>query len=64
MHRHVLSDFAKSDKVWLGPLLVSVADNAPLLAAGDDSTFMNKVSIALGSQDKADDGRKAGKAKD
>jgi PTH1 family peptidyl-tRNA hydrolase len=64
VHRHVLSDFAKADKDWLGPLLVSVADNAPLLAAGDDSTFMNKVSIALGSQDKADDGRKAGKAKD
>ncbi len=61
VQRHVLSDFSKADKDWLGPLLVSVADNAGLLAAGDDSTFMNKVAIALGSQDKAET-RKAGKA--
>jgi len=63
VQRHVLSDFAKADREWLGPLLVSVADNAPLLAAGDDSTFMNKVSIALGSQDKASPGKAVAKGK-
>ncbi len=52
VQRHVLSDFAKADGDWLGSLLVAVADAAPLLASGDDSTFMNKVSLALGSQDK------------
>lgn len=62
VQRHVLSDFSKADRDWLGPLLVAVADNAPRLAAGDDSTFMNRVAIALGSQDKADNGRTAGKA--
>jgi len=66
VQRHVLSDFAKADKEWLGPLLVAIADNASLLAKGDDSTFMNKVSIALGSQDKERPGKtgggKAGKA--
>jgi peptidyl-tRNA hydrolase, PTH1 family len=61
VQRHVLSDFAKADRDWLGPLLVSVADNAGLLAGGDDSSFMNKVAIALGSQDKPEAPRKAGK---
>lgn len=53
VHRYVLSDFAKSDHDWLGPLLVAVADNAAMLAAGDDAGFMNRTALALGSQDKA-----------
>ena len=44
---HVLGDFAKADRVWLEPLLEAVADAAPMLAAGDDSGFMNKVSLAV-----------------
>jgi len=57
VHRHVLSDFAKADRDWLGPLLVAVADNAAMLAEGDDAGFMNRVALALGSQDKAAGGK-------
>lgn len=41
---HVLENFAKSDIVWLGPLLEAVAEAAPLLVAGQDNKFMTKVA--------------------
>jgi peptidyl-tRNA hydrolase, PTH1 family len=44
---HVLGDFAKADHEWLDPLLAAIADNADLLAKGDDNSFMNKVSLAV-----------------
>lgn len=44
---HVLGDFSKRDFEWLDPLLGVLADNAPLLAKGDDSSFANKVHLAL-----------------
>ena len=44
---HVLSDFAKADRAWLEPLLAAVADHAPLLLAGEDGSFQNKVHLAL-----------------
>src|SRR5882762_8728345 len=50
VHGHVLSDFAKSDRPWVGALLDAVADNAALLVAEKDSTFQNRVHLAL--QDK------------
>lgn len=43
---HVLKDFAKADQDWLGPLLDAIAENAALLAAGQDSKFMSKVTLA------------------
>lgn len=46
VHGHVLGDFAKADREWLEPLLEAVADAAPMLVAGDDNGFMNKVSLA------------------
>ena len=42
---YVLSDFAKADAAWLEPLLEAIAEAAPLLAAGDDSGFMNRVAL-------------------
>ena len=48
---HVLHDFAKADQDWLQPLLAAIADNAGLLAKGDDSTFMNRVHLATRSDD-------------
>lgn len=51
VQRHVLSDFARADSDWLGPLLAAVADNAPLLAAGDEAGFMNKVALAVAGGD-------------
>lgn len=49
VNSHVLGDFAKADHQWLDPMLDAIADNADLLASGDHSTFMNKVSLAVPS---------------
>jgi PTH1 family peptidyl-tRNA hydrolase len=46
-HIHVLSDFGKADKAWLEPLIETISDNAPLLAAHDFATFQNKIHLAL-----------------
>lgn len=45
---HVLGDFAKSDKVWLEPLIDAIADNASMLVKGEDSQLMNKLALAVG----------------
>jgi len=42
---HVLHDFAKSDRLWLDPLIDAIAQAAPHLADGDDAGFMNKVAL-------------------
>src|ERR1700704_7132216 len=47
VHGHVLSDFAKSDRPWVEALCAAVADNAGLLATEKDSTFQNRVHLAL-----------------
>jgi PTH1 family peptidyl-tRNA hydrolase len=47
VHPHVLSDFAKSEKPWVEALCDIVADNAELLAKGQDSSFQNKVHLAM-----------------
>src|SRR3546814_719648 len=44
VHGHVLSDFAKADKVWLETLLDAVAGEIPLLVAGDAPHFMSRVA--------------------
>src|SRR3954469_15494177 len=59
VHSPVLSDFAKSDRPWIEALCAAVADNAGLLASERDSTFQNRVHLALqatGFFDKGDDG--------
>ncbi|WP_027151046.1 aminoacyl-tRNA hydrolase [Mesorhizobium sp. WSM2561] len=47
VHGHVLGDFAKADREWLAVLLDTIADDAGLLAKGDDNSFMNRVTLAL-----------------
>ena len=47
VQHYVLSDFAKSEKGWVEALLDIMADNADLLARGDDATFQNKVHLAM-----------------
>lgn len=47
VHGHVLGDFSKADQEWLTVLLDAVADNADLIAKGDDSGFMNRIAVAL-----------------
>ncbi|MEZ5790764.1 MAG: aminoacyl-tRNA hydrolase [Nitratireductor sp.] len=53
VQRHVLGDFAKVDGEWLEPFLQAIADNIALLVAGEDSTFMNKVSLAASGKQEA-----------
>jgi peptidyl-tRNA hydrolase, PTH1 family len=47
MERYVLQDFAKSDWPWVEALCDIVADNVALLIEGKDSTFQNKVHLAM-----------------
>ena len=43
---YVLHDFARADQAWLDSLLAAVAREAPRLADGDPSGFMNAVALA------------------
>src|SRR6187551_3425090 len=47
VHSHVLNDFAKAERPQLEALVDAVTDNVALLATGKDSTFQNKVHLAL-----------------
>src|SRR6201993_1898580 len=47
VHGHVLSDFAKSDRAWVEALCAAIADNAGLLAKGQDASFANKVHLVM-----------------
>ncbi|HET9715016.1 MAG TPA: aminoacyl-tRNA hydrolase [Pseudolabrys sp.] len=44
---HVLGDFAKSEWPWVEALCEVIADNVPLLVEGRDSTFQNRVHLAM-----------------
>src|SRR6202161_3104613 len=59
VHSYVLSDFAKDERPWVETLCEAVADSAGLLVTGRDSTFQNKVHLAMqakGFFEKDDDG--------
>ncbi|MTJ79926.1 MAG: aminoacyl-tRNA hydrolase [Telmatospirillum sp.] len=43
----VLGDFAKADESWLAPLLDALADDLPLLLAGNEAQFLNKIAQAV-----------------
>ena len=61
VHSYVLSDFFKEERPLVEALRDAVADNAALLATGRDSTFQNKVHLAMqarGFLEKGDDGEK------
>ena len=47
VHPYVLSDFAKSERPWVEALCEIMADNAELLAKGEDASFQNKVHLAM-----------------
>ena len=40
-----------ADREWIDPLLAAIADNAALLAKGDDANFMNRVHLATADED-------------
>jgi len=47
MESYVLQDFAKDERPWVEALCEIVADNVGLLIEGKDSTFQNKVHLAM-----------------
>jgi PTH1 family peptidyl-tRNA hydrolase len=57
VHSYVLSDFFKDERPWVEALRDAIAENAGLLATDRDSTFQNKVHLAMqakGFFDKSD----------
>lgn len=48
---YVLHDFARADREWIDPLLGAIAENAALLTAGNDSSFMNRVHLATAEEE-------------
>jgi PTH1 family peptidyl-tRNA hydrolase len=47
VHNYVLGDFAKSERPWVAALIDILADNADLIVRGEDSSFQNKVHLAM-----------------
>jgi PTH1 family peptidyl-tRNA hydrolase len=47
VYGHVLGDFGKAEREWVDALVDVIADNAALLAKGEDATFQNKVHLAM-----------------
>jgi PTH1 family peptidyl-tRNA hydrolase len=47
VQHYVLSDFAKSERGWVEALTAIMADNAELIARGEDASFQNKVHLAM-----------------
>jgi PTH1 family peptidyl-tRNA hydrolase len=43
----VLSDFGKNERPWVEALCAVIADNAELLAKGQDANFQNKVHLGM-----------------
>lgn len=49
VHNHVLNDFSKADREWVGALVKASAEHAGLLLKNDNSAFMSKVAAAMGA---------------
>jgi PTH1 family peptidyl-tRNA hydrolase len=47
VHNHVLSDFAKAERPWVEAVCDIIAENAGLIAKGDDANFQNKAHLAM-----------------
>jgi PTH1 family peptidyl-tRNA hydrolase len=50
VHGHVLSDFGKSERQWVDPLIKSVASHIELLLNDKDNDFMSKVAMDVAPQ--------------
>jgi PTH1 family peptidyl-tRNA hydrolase len=62
VQHYVLSDFAKDERGWLDALIAILADNADLIARGEDATFQNKVHLAMVAKGFGEAGSESGKA--
>jgi PTH1 family peptidyl-tRNA hydrolase len=47
VHSYVLNDFAKSEEPWVRALCSALADNAALIAKGDDAGLQNRIHLAM-----------------
>ncbi len=47
VHAHVLDDFSRDERPWVQAIQTIIADNADLLAQGQDAAFQNKVHLAM-----------------
>src|SRR6202046_71731 len=47
VEHYVLSDFARSEWLWVEALVDILAENAELLVRGGDASFQNKVHLAM-----------------
>ncbi|KAB2856629.1 MAG: aminoacyl-tRNA hydrolase [Bauldia sp.] len=47
VHSYVLNDFAKSEEPWVRTLCDALAENAALIAKGDDAGLQNKTHLAM-----------------
>lgn len=68
VHAYVLSDFAKSERPWVETMCDAIADHAELLARGEDSSFQNKIHLAMTAKgfdpDGSDDASSASREQD
>jgi PTH1 family peptidyl-tRNA hydrolase len=55
VHVHVLNDFAKAERPWVEALCDAITDNAALLVTSKDSSFQNKVHLAMQAKGFASD---------
>ncbi len=44
---YVLQDFAKAEREWVETVCDTMAENAALIAKGEDASFQNKVHLAM-----------------
>lgn len=51
VHGHVLSDFSKTDSIWLKKLIEAIGLHVPLMVHGKDNEFMSKVAQAVEMKD-------------
>jgi PTH1 family peptidyl-tRNA hydrolase len=47
VHPYVLTDLPKAERGWVDALAGVIADNAELLARGEDTSFQNRVHLAM-----------------
>ncbi len=47
VYGYVLSDFDKDERPWVEALCAAIAENADLLAKGEDASFQNRVHLAM-----------------
>src|SRR3990170_4533630 len=55
MEHYVLQNFAKDEWPWVEALCDLIADSAGLLVEGKDSTFQNKIHLAMSAKGFVDD---------